>query len=46
MLKVIDLFAGIGAVEMAWRNLKIPFEVVAISEINKSAINIYEKIHG
>lgn len=46
MLKVIDLFSGIGAVEMALRDLKIPFEVVAISEIDKSAINIYEKIHG
>lgn len=44
-MKVIDLFSGIGAVEMALKELKIPFETAAICEIDKNAIKIYERLH-
>lgn len=46
MLKVFEAFAGIGTQRMALRNLGIPHEVVAISEIDKFAIKSYEAIHG
>lgn len=45
-MKVIELFAGIGAPRMALRNLGINHEVIGISEINKVAIKIYNEIHG
>lgn len=46
MLRVFEAFAGIGTQRMALRNLGIPHEVVAISEIDKFAIKSYEAIHG
>lgn len=46
MLKVNELFAGIGAYAKALENLKVNFEVVGISEIDKYAIQSYKAVHG
>ena len=46
MLKVIELFAGIGSQTKALKNKNIAHEVVAIAEIDKYAIASYEAIHG
>lgn len=46
MLKVIELFAGIGAQRKALQKGKIEHEVIAISEIDKYAIQSYNAIHG
>ena len=45
-LKVFEAFAGYGSQSIALRNLGIPHEVVAISEIDKYAIKAYNAIHG
>lgn len=45
-LKVIELFAGIGAQRQALKEAKIDHEIVAISEIDKYALLAYEKLHG
>lgn len=45
-LKLIELFAGIGSQTQALKNIGMPHEVVAISEIDKYAILSYEAIHG
>ena len=45
-LKIFEAFSGIGTQHMALKRLGIDFEVVAISEINKNAIQCYEAIHG
>ncbi len=44
-IKLLSLFAGIGAFEAALRNLGIPHQVVAFSEIDKYAIRNYCAIH-
>lgn len=46
MLKVNELFAGIGAFRKALTRTGIPHEVVGISEIDKYAIKSYEAIYG
>jgi DNA (cytosine-5)-methyltransferase 1 len=46
MLKVIELFAGIGSQHQALKNLHIEHEVVAISEIDKYAVQSYTALHG
>lgn len=46
MLKVIHLFSGVGAPEMALRNIGIPYEIVGYSEIDRYAIQAYKAIHG
>ena len=46
MLKVIELFAGIGAQHRALQKANIDHEVIAISEIDKYAIQTYNAIHG
>ena len=46
MLRVFEAFAGYGSQSIALRNLGIEHEVVAISEIDKYAIQAYEAIHG
>ena len=46
MLKVNELFAGIGAFREALIRTGIPHEVVGISEIDKYAIKSYEAIYG
>lgn len=45
-LKVVSLFSGIGAFEKALENLKIKYELLAFSEIDKGAINSYCAIHN
>ena len=46
MLRVVELFAGIGSPRMALTLAGIPHEVVAISEINRHAIDSYLSIYG
>ena len=46
MLKVIELFAGIGAQRKALQKANIEHQVIAISEIDKYAIQAYNAIHG
>lgn len=46
MLKVNELFAGIGAFRKALINLQVPHEIVSISEIDKFAIKSYEALYG
>lgn len=46
MIKVNELFAGIGAFRKALQRLNIPHEIVGISEIDKYAIKSYETIYG
>lgn len=45
-LRIIELFAGIGSQTQALTNIGIAHKVVAISEIDKYAIQSYEAIHG
>ncbi len=37
-IRLIELFAGIGAFSTAFRNLEIPHETIAIAEIDPHAI--------
>ena len=46
MLKVIELFSGIGSQHSALKRLGIDFEVIGIAEIDKYAIKSYEAMHG
>ena len=46
MIKVNELFAGIGAFRKALINQNIPHEIVGISEIDKYAIKSYEAMYG
>lgn len=46
MLKVIELFSGIGAQRKALEKANIEHEVVAISEIDKYALQVYKEIYG
>jgi DNA (cytosine-5)-methyltransferase 1 len=46
MLKIIELFAGLGSQTQALVNLGIEHEVAAISEIDKFALVSYEALHG
>lgn len=46
MIKLFSLFSGIGAFEKALTRLKIPFEIVGFSEIDKFAIKSYCAIHN
>jgi DNA (cytosine-5)-methyltransferase 1 len=46
MLKVVELFSGVGSQRMALNRLDINFEVVGISEIDKYALQSYKAIHG
>lgn len=45
-IKVFEAFAGYGSQSIALRNIGVDYEVVAISEIDKYAIQAYETIHG
>lgn len=45
-IRVVELFAGIGAQHQALKQAQIPHEVVAISEIDQGAVRAYEAIHG
>ena len=46
MLKVIELFAGLGSQTQALKNIGVEHEVVAISEIDKNCLISYEALHG
>ena len=45
-IRVFEAFSGYGSQSIALRNIGVPYEVVAISEIDKYAIRVYEAIHG
>lgn len=45
-IRMIELFAGIGATHEAMTELGLDVEIVGISEIDKHAIKGYEAIHG
>ena len=44
-LRVLSLFSGIGAFEMALRNIEIDYELVNFCENDKYAIKSYCAIH-
>ena len=46
MIKLIELFAGIGSQTEALKQAGIEHETVAISEIDRYAIQSYELLHG
>ena len=46
MLKTIELFAGIGAQAQALKESGLEHEVIAISEVDKYALEVYEQLHG
>lgn len=46
MLNYLSLFSGIGAFEKALTNLKIPYNLIGYSEIDKYASKSYSLIHG
>lgn len=45
-LRVLELFAGIGACSKALENLGIPYEIVDAVEIDKYAVKSFNAIHG
>lgn len=45
-IKILELFAGIGACSKAFENLHIPHEIVDAVEIDKFAIKAFNAIHG
>ena len=45
-MKVLELFAGIGAVSKALERLNIDFEIVDAVEIDKYAIKSFNAVHG
>ncbi len=45
-LKLLSLFSGIGAFEKALSRVKIPYELISFSEIDKYAIKSYCAIHN
>lgn len=45
-IRLVELFAGIGAFSAAFRNMEIPHETIAIAEIDPHAIRAYASIHG
>ena len=46
VLRVVELFSGIGAPRMALMMANIPHQVIAVSEINPHAIDSYRAIYG
>ena len=45
-IRLIELFAGIGAQAKALKNLGVEFEYYRICEIEKSVVNSYNAVHG
>ena len=45
-MKVFSLFSGIGAFEKALSRMKIPFDLIGFSEIDKYAVKSYCAIHN
>lgn len=46
MIKVLELFGGIGACSKALEKLGVPFEIVDYVEIDKYAVKSFNAIHG
>lgn len=46
MIRLFELFAGIGAIRKAFINTGIPYQSVGISEIDKFAIQSYNSLYG
>lgn len=46
MIKLLELFGGIGACTQAFKNLGIPFQVVDYVEIDKYAVASYNAMNG
>lgn len=46
MIKVIELFAGVGSQIQALKNIGVDAQTVAISEIDNYAIEAYKHLHG
>lgn len=46
MVKILSLFSGIGAFEMALNKLNIEYDIVNYCEIDKYASKVYSKIHN
>ena len=46
MIKLVELFAGIGSQAQALKNIGVDFQTVAISEIDKYALQSYALLHG
>ena len=46
LLKILELFGGIGAIRKAFINLKIPYEVVDYVEIDKACVKSYNALYG
>lgn len=46
MLKVIELFAGIGAPRKALQNIGIEHEILGISEIDSTIVTMYNSLYG
>ena len=46
MIRLCELFAGVGAQRMALDRLGIEYESVGISEISRPALRAYKQIHG
>lgn len=46
MLKVLELFSGIGACSKALTNLGIEHEIVDSVEIDKYAVQSFNAVHG
>lgn len=46
MIRLVELFAGIGSQAQALENLGVDFETVAIAEIDRYALQSYELLHG
>lgn len=46
MIKVIELFGGIGAVHTALKRLNIPFEIIDMVEFDNKVVEAYNLIHN
>ncbi len=46
MIRILELFGGIGACSKALERLKIPFEIADYVEIDKYAVKSFNAIHG
>ena len=46
MLRLLELFSGIGAQRMALDRLGVEYKSVGISDISRPALRAYEQIHG
>lgn len=46
MIRYLSLFSGIGAFEKALNNMKVDYELIGYSEIDKYAYKAYSLIHN